>query len=155
LILTWPHVISTTLRAIQERTKRSMKKKASRSVRCHQETLPSLFWHCCTQSPAHATTAVVVVVASATGARLFLLLHYRRRLRPCHTTDCWRGPVSFPGPADVPANGTLGPRCLSMGPSRPPARRPRLGTLPRTGCTRARVLFIRSSGGGGGIRRGR
>jgi hypothetical protein len=38
------------------------------TVRCPQENLPSSSLPCCTPSPAHATTAAVVVVADATIA---------------------------------------------------------------------------------------
>jgi hypothetical protein len=35
-------------------------------VRCLDKDIPILFWHCFTQSPAHATTVVVIVVIGAT-----------------------------------------------------------------------------------------
>jgi hypothetical protein len=77
------------------------------------------------------------------------LLHPHNRhchLRPLHALECWSG---------VPTDGTLGPRRLSMGPSRPPVHHPRLGALPQLCCTGAWVLVIGSSGGGKGRRRRR
>jgi hypothetical protein len=35
-------------------------------VRCLDKDIPILFWHCFTQSPAHATIVVVIVVIGAT-----------------------------------------------------------------------------------------
>jgi hypothetical protein len=35
-------------------------------VRCLDKDIPILFWHCFTQSPAHTTIVVVIVVIGAT-----------------------------------------------------------------------------------------
>jgi hypothetical protein len=116
------HVINTTLQAIQEEQRDQRRK--SRSVRCHQEILPSSSLLFYIRSLAHATAVVVIVMADATVTRSLPPHHHQHLLRPRHSLTCWSGPVPFPRPAGVPTDGTLGPRCLSKGSSRLPVRHP-------------------------------
>jgi hypothetical protein len=64
-------------------------------------------------------------------------------------------PIPFPRPVSLPADGTLGPRRLSMGSSRSAVCYPRLRAMGQLGCTSAWALIIGSTGGGGERRRNR
>jgi hypothetical protein len=109
--------------------------KSKNSVRCHLVRLPISLWRFCTKSSTHAIIAVVVMVTSATTARLLPLnLHHRRRLRPRHTAVCQSGPHPLPLTGGVPADDALGPRRPSKGSSRWVVCHPQLG-LYQPSCT--------------------
>jgi hypothetical protein len=88
------HVINTTLQAIQEEQRHQRRK--SRSVRCHQEILPSSSLLFYIRSLAHATAVVDIVMADATVTRSLPPHHHQHLLRPRHSLTCWSGPRPLP-----------------------------------------------------------
>jgi hypothetical protein len=89
------HVISTALRALARRIEGD--RRANHGT-MSSSALTDLLLPCSMKSLAHtaAITAVVVVADTTAARRLLLCFHHHRRLRPCHTAECWSGPRHLP-----------------------------------------------------------